>query len=92
MSDTMSRITLARRPKGAPVPEDFKLETGAVPTPANGEVVIEVTHLKKDVSRKCPGSARWRLARGVRDTSRNHSLGGDASRSGRHDKGGHVFP
>lgn len=48
MSDTMSRITLARRPKGAPVPEDFKLETGAVPAPANGEVVIEVTHLSLD--------------------------------------------
>jgi NADPH-dependent curcumin reductase CurA len=48
MSDTMSRITLARRPKGAPVPEDFKLETGAVPTPASGEVVIEVTHLSLD--------------------------------------------
>jgi NADPH-dependent curcumin reductase CurA len=48
MSDTMSRITLARRPKGAPVPEDFKLETGTVPAPTNGEVVIEVTHLSLD--------------------------------------------
>ncbi|MBO6883710.1 MAG: NADP-dependent oxidoreductase [Marivita sp.] len=48
MSDTMSRITLARRPKGAPVPEDFKLETGSLPAPSDGEVLIEVTHLSLD--------------------------------------------
>ena len=42
MSDTMSRITLARRPKGAPVPEDFELETGPLPAPKVGEVLIEV--------------------------------------------------
>ncbi|GGB87983.1 NADP-dependent oxidoreductase [Marivita lacus] len=48
MSDTMSRVTLARRPKGAPVPEDFKLETGTLPTPATDEVLIEVTHLSLD--------------------------------------------
>ncbi len=48
MSDTMSCITLARRPKGAPVPEDFKLETGPLPAPKDGEVLIEVTHLSLD--------------------------------------------
>ena len=48
MSDTMSRITLARRPQGAPVPEDFKLETGSLPSPADGEVLLEVTHLSLD--------------------------------------------
>ncbi len=48
MSDMMSRITLARRPKGAPVPEDFKLETGSLPAPSDGEVLIEVTHLSLD--------------------------------------------
>lgn len=48
MSDTMSRITLARRAKGAPVPEDFKLETGPLPAPSDGEVLIEVTHLSLD--------------------------------------------
>ncbi|MCR9108278.1 NADP-dependent oxidoreductase [Marivita sp. XM-24bin2] len=48
MSDTMSRITLARRPKGAPAPEDFKLETGPLPAPSDGEVLIEVTHLSLD--------------------------------------------
>ncbi len=48
MSDMMSRITLARRPKGAPVPEDFKLETGPPPAPSDGEVLIGVTHLSLD--------------------------------------------
>lgn len=48
MSDTLSRITLARRPKGDPVPEDFELETGACPSPAEGDVLIEVTHLSLD--------------------------------------------
>ncbi|MFP7569887.1 NADP-dependent oxidoreductase [Marivita sp. S2033] len=48
MSDQMSRITLARRPEGAPVQDDFKLETGALPEPGKGEVLIEVTHLSLD--------------------------------------------
>src|SRR6056297_359539 len=48
MSDTMSRITLARRPEGAPVPEDFKLAKDPLPTPAEGEVLVEVTHLSLD--------------------------------------------
>ncbi|SHH92304.1 NADP-dependent oxidoreductase [Marivita hallyeonensis] len=48
MSDQMSRITLARRPSGAPVPDDFKLVTEARPEPAEGEVLIEVTHLSLD--------------------------------------------
>lgn len=48
MPDQMTRITLARRPKGAPVPEDFALETGAIPAAGTGEVVIEVTHLSLD--------------------------------------------
>jgi NADPH-dependent curcumin reductase len=48
MSTTMSRITLARRPKGAAVPEDFSLQTGDIPKASDGEVVIEVTHLSLD--------------------------------------------
>jgi NADPH-dependent curcumin reductase CurA len=44
----MSRITLARRPQGAPVPEDFKLQTDPRPAPFDGEVLIEVTHLSLD--------------------------------------------
>ena len=48
MPDQMSRITLARRPNGAPVPEDFALDQGPVPEPQKGEVLIEVTHLSLD--------------------------------------------
>lgn len=48
MSDTFSRIALARRPKGDPVPDDFALKTDPLPTPAKGEVLIEVTHLSLD--------------------------------------------
>ena len=48
MSQTMTRIALARRPDGAPVPEDFAFETSDIPTPANGEVVIACTHLSLD--------------------------------------------
>lgn len=33
------RILLARRPKGAPVPEDFRFEDAAVPQPAEAEVL-----------------------------------------------------
>ena len=48
MSSQMRRITLARRPSGMPVPEDFALMTGPLPDPADGEVLIEVTHLSLD--------------------------------------------
>lgn len=48
MTKTMRRITLARRPQGMPRPEDFKLETGPLPEPAEGEVLVEVTHLSLD--------------------------------------------
>lgn len=48
MTQMMSRITLARRPSGSAVPEDFELKTGDIPTPKDGEVVIEVTHLSLD--------------------------------------------
>lgn len=36
------RITLARRPKGAPVPDDFRIEEIAVPEPAEGEVLKRI--------------------------------------------------
>ncbi len=48
MTDTMTRITLARRPKGLPTPGDFTLETSKVPTPGADEVLIAVTHLSLD--------------------------------------------
>ncbi|MFD1340927.1 NADP-dependent oxidoreductase [Litorisediminicola beolgyonensis] len=48
MSSTYRRIALARRPSGDPVPEDFSLESGPMPEPGEGEVLIEVTHLSLD--------------------------------------------
>lgn len=47
MSD-MQSITLARRPSGAPVPQDFALTTGPIPQPSQGEIVVEVSHLSLD--------------------------------------------
>ncbi len=38
-ASTNRRILLARRPKGAPVPEDFRFEDAALPEPAEGEVL-----------------------------------------------------
>ena len=40
MPDPNRRIVLARRPRGAPVPEDFRLEEAPVPAPAEGEVLV----------------------------------------------------
>ena len=48
MTDQMRRITLARRPSGAPVPEDFAMQTGPLPTPGKGDVLVKVTHLSLD--------------------------------------------
>lgn len=48
MPSQMRRIALARRPEGMPVPEDFSLETGPLPDPADGDVLVEVTHLSLD--------------------------------------------
>jgi len=48
MSNQMQRVTLASRPIGAPVPENFRLETGAVPTPGDGEVLVRVHYMSLD--------------------------------------------
>ncbi|MGP8033713.1 MAG: NADP-dependent oxidoreductase [Steroidobacteraceae bacterium] len=42
------RIVLARRPQGAPVAEDFRLEELAVPVPAAGEVLLRTRYLSLD--------------------------------------------
>jgi NADPH-dependent curcumin reductase len=42
------RIVLARRPQGAPVAEDFRLEEVAVPVPAPGEVLLRTRYLSLD--------------------------------------------
>src|SRR5262249_47747353 len=45
---TLVRIVLASRPEGAPVPENFRIERVAVPTPADGEVLLKVRYLSLD--------------------------------------------
>jgi NADPH-dependent curcumin reductase CurA len=42
------RIVLARRPKGAPVAEDFRLETHPVPSAAPGQVLLRTRYLSLD--------------------------------------------
>ena len=42
------RIVLARRPQGAPVPEDFRLETHPVPSAGPGEVLLRTRYLSLD--------------------------------------------
>jgi NADPH-dependent curcumin reductase CurA len=46
--DRQKRILLARRPQGAPVPDDFRLEEGPVPTPGEGEVLVRTIWLSLD--------------------------------------------
>ncbi len=48
MPDTYSRIALARRPEGMPVPQDFSFEQSPLPAPGEGEVQIAVSHLSLD--------------------------------------------
>jgi NADPH-dependent curcumin reductase CurA len=45
---TTRRIVMARRPKGAPVPEDFRLEEAQLPAPGPGEVLVRTLWLSLD--------------------------------------------
>jgi NADPH-dependent curcumin reductase CurA len=42
------RITLASRPKGSPVPENFQIERQPAPTAAEGEVLLQILFLSLD--------------------------------------------
>jgi len=48
MTDQNSRILLARRPNGAPVPEDFRFDVAPVPAPGEGEVLVRHRFLSLD--------------------------------------------
>jgi NADPH-dependent curcumin reductase len=48
MSAVNRRIVLARRPQGAPVAGDFRLETHPVPTPGAGQVLLRTRYLSLD--------------------------------------------
>jgi NADPH-dependent curcumin reductase CurA len=45
---TLTRVVLASRPEGAPVPENFRIEKGPIPTPADGEVLLKIRYLSLD--------------------------------------------
>ncbi len=42
------RIVLASRPHGAPTPDNFRLEEQAIPTPAQGQVLLRTVYLSLD--------------------------------------------
>jgi NADPH-dependent curcumin reductase CurA len=42
------QIVLAARPHGRPQPSDFRLEEIAIPTPASGQLLLEVQYLSLD--------------------------------------------
>lgn len=48
MTDQMQHITLASRPTGAPVPDNFALETCPIPAPEDGEVLVRVHYMSLD--------------------------------------------
>jgi NADPH-dependent curcumin reductase CurA len=43
-----SEIRLARRPHGAPVPEDFEVAEVAAPAPGDGELLVRNTWMSVD--------------------------------------------
>jgi NADPH-dependent curcumin reductase len=49
LPETLSRVLLARRPQGPPVPDDFRLEEGLpLPEPAGGEALVRTVWLSLD--------------------------------------------
>ena len=48
MTEQMRRIALASRPSGAPEAANFSLETGPLPSPAPGEVLVRVHYMSLD--------------------------------------------
>ena len=48
MTETLKRIALASRPTGAPTAENFRLEEDALPSPADGEVLVRVHYMSLD--------------------------------------------
>jgi hypothetical protein len=48
MSSENRQIRLAARPSGLPQPSDWELTTEPVPTPGDGEFVVEISHISLD--------------------------------------------
>ena len=48
MADMMQRVVLAKRPDGAPTPQNFRLEEAPVPQPGPGEMLVRILWLSLD--------------------------------------------
>ncbi|MEE4146212.1 MAG: NADP-dependent oxidoreductase [Halieaceae bacterium] len=59
------RIVLASRPTGKPTPENFRLESAAVPEPGDGEVLLQTLYLSLDPYMRGRMSARESYAPSV---------------------------
>jgi NADPH-dependent curcumin reductase len=44
MMDRYQQIVLASRPTGAPVAKNFRLESGPIPAPAGGEILVRARY------------------------------------------------
>lgn len=51
MNQTLNRqVQLARRPRGAPAPDEFRIVDGPVPAPNDGELLLRNLYLSLDLS------------------------------------------
>lgn len=48
MANTGQQVVLAARPKGAPLPNDFRLEEIEIPQPGDGEILLATRYLSLD--------------------------------------------
>jgi NADPH-dependent curcumin reductase CurA len=48
MMETQSQIVLASRPTGTPTSKNFRVETGPIPAPADGQVLLRTKYLSLD--------------------------------------------
>jgi NADPH-dependent curcumin reductase CurA len=65
MMDRYQQIVLASRPTGVPVAENFRLETGPMPVPTDGEILVRARYLSLDPYMRGRMSAAKSYARPV---------------------------
>jgi hypothetical protein len=65
MMDLYQQIVLASRPTGVPVAENFRLETGPMPVPTDGEILVRARYLSLDPYMRGRMSAAKSYARPV---------------------------
>ena len=69
MSNKNTQVLLARRPSGRPVPEDFEVVERDIPTPSEGEALLQNLYVSLDA-----GFRNWM----------DEGAGDDVERSVRH--------